>query len=131
MIPRPMPAANAIGQRLHAGHDGGGQRREQHQRARWRRAGRDAGERRLEHEGEGGQAAGDHPHDGGEPPDRDAEQQGPVGVLGRGPHGDAGVGREQEPGQAGEDERHDQHDEDLVAEERLDAEVELEVERDR
>ena len=93
-------------------------------------AGGDAGERRLQHEGEGGQAAGHHPHDGGEPTDRDAEQQGAVGVLGGRPHRDADVGAEEEPGQPGQDWRDDEHDEDLVADERLDAEVEVEAERD-
>ncbi len=97
----PEPDAGAEGdrQRLHAGHDGGGQRRQQHDDALPGRRG-GPGERRLEHEGEGGEAAGQGPHDRGQAADRDAQEQGPVGVLGGGPDGDARVGPEEEPGQA-------------------------------
>ena len=48
--------------------------------------------RRREHEGQGRQPAGHGPHQRRQPADGDAEQEGPFGVLGRGPHGDAGVG---------------------------------------
>ena len=59
------------------------------------------------------------PHDRRQAPHGDAEQQGAVRVLRRGADGDARVGPQQEPGQAGDHERHDGHDQDLVARERV------------
>ena len=135
-VPRAVPADELVehaeadageerhGQRLEPGDDGRGQRRQQHGRSGRHDARRDARRRRLQHVGEGGEAAGDHPDDAAELVDGDAEQQGAVLVLGRGADGDAGVGLEQEPGQAGDDGGDDGDDEDLVAGHRLDAALE-------
>ena len=125
-----MPAPNAIGQRLHAGDHRGRQGGQQHRRPVGERRASTPGERRLEHEREGRQTAGDHPHDRREPADRDAEQQGPVGVLGRRPHGDAGVGLRRNQASPGMTSGTTSDDEDLVADQGLDAEVEVEAERD-
>ena len=47
--------------------------------------------------------APDYPHHRRQPADRDAEEPGPVDVLGRGPHGHAGIGAQEEPGQGHDD----------------------------
>ena len=131
-MPRPMPAAKAIGSDSMRATTAAARRGQEHGGALAGDAGRDAGERRLEDEGERGQAAGDRPHDRRQPADRDAEQQGPVGVLGRGPHGDAGVGAQQEPGEPGDDERARRAMIRIWSPiRRLVADVELKLDRDR
>ena len=72
-------------------------------------------EGRLEDEGQGGEAPGHRPHQGGKAPDGDAEEAGPVVVLGRRPHGHAGVGPVQEPGQDGDHDGDRDQDEDVAA----------------
>ena len=106
MMPRPMPAPNASGQRLHAGDDRGGQARAAARSGPLapRRASTPANGA-LSMKVSAASAAGDHPHDRRQPPDRDAEQQGAVDVLGRGPHGRCRRRSEQEPGQPGDDRR--------------------------
>ena len=64
-------------------------------------------------------AAGDRPHDRLQAADRHAEQQGPVLVLGRGPHRPAGVGAQQEPAEAAEDDRRDAEHQEVVAADRV------------
>ena len=62
-----------------------------------------------------GQHAGDHPDQGRKPAHRDAEQAGPVRVVGHRAHGDAGVGAQQEPAQRDQDDGNDDGDEQVVA----------------
>ena len=68
-----------------------------------------------------------HPHDGRETTNGDAEQERAVGVLGGGADGHTRVGLQQEVGEPDDDERHDHHDEDLVAGQRLYTDVQLQV----
>ncbi len=61
-----------------------------------------------------GQHAGDHPHQGREPPHRDAQQPGPVRVVGHRAHGDAGVGAQEEPAQRDQHHGDDDGDQEVV-----------------
>ena len=79
----------------HAAHDGGGQRRQEHRRSE-PGCGARLGERPGEGDAGSGQHAGQGPHQGREAPDADAEESGPFGVLGHGPHGHAGAGEAEE-----------------------------------
>ena len=69
---------------LHLGDDGGGEGPEEQGRAEHAADGRPDDERPHDR-GDGGQAGGDDPDVEVDPLDRDAEQPGPVGRLGRGP----------------------------------------------
>ena len=108
--------AGAEGQRevLHAGDDGGGQRRQNEGRA-GPCCDRDALRGRAQHRGQRGDDAGDDPDQGRQPLDRDPEEAGPVRVVGHRAHGDAGVGAQQEPAEREQDHGHDDGDQQVVA----------------
>jgi hypothetical protein len=75
-----------------------------------------------------GQPRSQHPRDEGQPPHRDAEQQGPlVGVGGR-PHGDAEVAAREEPRQTEQHHGHGDHHEHVVTPKHDGADVETGVE---
>ena len=57
---------------------------------------------------------GDHPDQCGEPAHGDAEQAGPVRVVGHRAHGHAGVGAQQEPPQGDQHHRDDDGDQEVV-----------------
>ena len=60
-------------------------------------------------------SAGDDPDEGGQAPHGDAQEPGPVRVVGDRAHGDAGVGAQEEPAQGDQDDRHDDRDQQVVA----------------
>ena len=107
--------AGAEGERqaLHAGDDGGRQRGQNERRAGPGRDG-DAGRGCAEDARQARQQAGDHPDQGGEPAHRNAQQPGPVRVVGHRAHGDAGVGAQEEPAQGDEHDGDDDGDEEVV-----------------
>ena len=91
-------------ERAHPGDHGGGQRGEEDGGPRGGVDGQ-ALDRGLEHDGEGRQPADDGPQLEVQPVDGDAEQPGPVDVLGQAPDGGARLGAVQVEQQAGEGHR--------------------------
>ncbi len=69
--------------------------------------GQDVGQRR--------EPAADDPHQCRQLGHRDAEEPGPVQVLGRGPHGDARIRAVEEPDESGDHQRYDGQDQDVIA----------------
>ena len=74
-----------------------------------------ADERGLREDRQAGQQAGQRPGDRADALDRDAEQRGPLGVLGRGAHGHAHAAAGEEQRQPGGEQADDEEREDLVA----------------
>src|SRR5581483_6285444 len=113
---------------LEAGYDGGGQRGEEGLGAgQYPQLGAD--DRAGEDGPQPGEAGGEDPRDGGQAPDRDAEQDSPVVGVGGTADGDPVPAPGEEEGQADQHQRDDDHGQDAVAVEGHREHVELRAER--
>ena len=92
------------------------QRGERHQQRRQagRVAERHTGDAAAQEQREEGQRAGDGPHDGVQPRDRDAEHRRPIAALGAGANGGAQAAAIQEPGDERDGERPDDERDEVV-----------------
>ena len=121
----PHAGHDAQRQAVHPGDHRGGQAVEQDRRAD-RAAQGEAHHRSPEEHRHRGQHGGDDPHDRRHPTDRDAEQSGPLAVLGRRPHRDAHVREAEERAERRADHcgHHAGHDEVAGEPQRVDVETE-------
>jgi hypothetical protein len=111
-------------QRAHAAQHRGGQAGQQ-DRGADRGVEREALVGRPQHDGQRRETAHDRPQQQRQLVDRDADEPGPVHVLGHAPHRGAGVGPLQEPQQRDQHGGHDGHEQQVVAVERRGLEPEL------